>query len=208
VISTGNHWADQKEILTYIDSEDRILRPANYPKGTPGHGANLYQTPQGSVLVVNVMGRVFMDALDDPFAAVERELSACALGEGADAIVVDIHAEATSEKMAMGHFCDGRASLVVGTHSHVPTADAQVLPGGTAFQADAGACADYDSVIGMEKTEPVHRFVRKLATQRFTPATGPATLCGVFVQTSAKGLATRIDPVRLGGRLKQAMPEV
>jgi len=208
VISTGNHWADQKEILTYIDSEDRILRPANYPKGTPGHGANLYQTPQGSVLVVNVMGRVFMDALDDPFAAVERELSACALGEGADAIVVDIHAEATSEKMAMGHFCDGRASLVVGTHSHVPTADAQVLPGGTAFQADAGACADYDSVIGMEKTEPVHRFVRKLATQRFTPATGPATLCGVFVQTSAKGLATRIDPVRLGGRLKQALPEV
>jgi len=208
VISTGNHWADQKEILTYIDSEDRILRPANYPKGTPGHGANLYQTPQGSVLVVNVMGRVFMDALDDPFAAVERELSACALGEGADAIVVDIHAEATSEKMAMGHFCDGRASLVVGTHSHVPTADAQVLPGGTAFQADAGACADYDSVIGMEKTEPVRRFVRKLATQRFTPATGPATLCGVFVQTSAKGLATRIDPVRLGGRLKQALPEV
>jgi metallophosphoesterase (TIGR00282 family) len=208
VISTGNHWADQKEILTYIDSEDRILRPANYPKGTPGHGANLYQTPQGSVLVVNVMGRVFMDALDDPFAAVERELSACALGEGADAIVVDIHAEATSEKMAMGHFCDGRASLVVGTHSHVPTADAQVLPGGTAFQADAGACADYDSVIGMEKTEPVQRFVRKMATQRFTPATGPATLCGVFVQTSAKGLATRIDPIRLGGRLKQALPEV
>ena len=208
VITTGNHWADQKEILTYIEGEDRVLRPANYPQGTPGRGANLYQTPQGSVLVINVMGRVFMDALDDPFAAVERELSACGLGVGADAIVVDIHAEATSEKMAMGHFCDGRASLVVGTHSHVPTADAQVLPGGTAFQADAGACADYDSVIGMEKTEPVHRFVRKLATQRFTPATGPATLCGVFVQTSAKGLATRIDPVRLGGRLKQALPEV
>ena len=208
VISTGNHWADQKEILTYIDSEDRVLRPANYPKGTPGRGANLYQTPQGSVLVINAMGRVFMDALDDPFAAVDRELSACALGEGADVIVVDMHAEATSEKMAMGHFCDGRASLVVGSHSHVPTADAQILPGGTAFQADAGACADYDSVIGMEKTEPVQRFVRKLATQRYTPATGPATLCGVFVQTSGKGLATRIEAVRVGGRLKQAIPEL
>jgi hypothetical protein len=208
VISTGNHWADQKEILTYIDGEDRILRPANYPKGTPGRGANLYQTPHGSVLVINAMGRVFMDALDDPFAAVEHELSACALGEGADAIVVDIHAEATSEKMAMGHFCDGRASLVVGSHSHVPTADAQILPGGTAFQADAGACADYDSVIGMEKTEPVQRFVRKLATQRYTPATGPATLCAVFVQTGGHGLATRIEPVRVGGRLKASLPEL
>jgi metallophosphoesterase (TIGR00282 family) len=208
VISTGNHWADQKEILTYIDSEDRVLRPANYPCGTPGRGANLYQTPNGSVLVINAMGRVFMDALDDPFAAVERELNACLLGEGADAIVVDFHAEATSEKMAMGHFCDGRASLVVGTHQHVPTADAQIFPGGTAFQADAGACADYDSVIGMDKAEPVQRFTRKISSQRFAPATGPATLCGVFVQTGAKGLATRIEPVRAGGRLKQALPEI
>src|SRR5580700_304646 len=196
VISTGNHWADQKEILTYIDSEDRILRPVNYPKGTPGRGANLYKTPSGqSVLVVNVMGRVFMDALNDPFAAVDAELSACVLGEGADAIVVDMHAEATSEKMAMGHFCDGRASLVVGTHQHVPTADAQILPAGTAYQTDAGACADYDSVIGMDKSEPLQRFLRKISSQRFTPATGPATLCGVFVEINAKGLAARIEPV-------------
>jgi metallophosphoesterase (TIGR00282 family) len=209
VISTGNHWADQKEILTYIDNEDRILRPANYPKGTPGRGANLYKTPAGqSVLVINVMGRVFMDALDDPFAAAERELSACPLSEGADAIVVDIHAEATSEKMAMGHFCDGRASLVVGTHSHVPTADAQILPGGTAYQTDAGACADYDSVIGMDKTEPMQRFVRKISSQRFTPATGPATVCGVFVQTGPRGLARRIEAVRSGGRLVQAVPRL
>ncbi|HET7086901.1 MAG TPA: TIGR00282 family metallophosphoesterase [Rhizomicrobium sp.] len=208
VITTGNHWADQKEILTYIDSEDRILRPLNYPKGTPGRGGNLYQTPGGSVLVINAMGRVFMDALDDPFAGVDRELSACPLGEGADVIVVDMHAEATSEKMAMGHFCDGRASLVVGTHQHVPTADAQILPGGTAFQVDAGACADYDSVIGMDKSEPVQRFVRKMSTQRFTPATGPATLCGVFIQTGAKGLATRIEPVRVGGRLKSTVPQL
>src|ERR1700744_3285898 len=208
VISTGNHWADQKEILTYIDNEDRILRPANYPKGTPGRGANLYQTPSGSVLVVNVMGRVFMDALDDPFAAVDAELAACPLGEAADAVIVDIHAEATSEKMAMGHFCDGRASLVVGTHQHIPTADAQILPGGTAYQTDAGACCDYDSVIGMEKYEPLNRFTKKPPGNRFTPALGPATLCGVFVETSAKGLATRIEPVRVGGRLKQTIPDV
>ncbi len=153
------------------------------------------------------MGRVFMDPLDDPFAAVEAELGACPLGEGADAILVDIHAEATSEKMAMGHFCDGRASLVVGTHSHIPTADAQVFPGGTAYQTDAGACADYDSVIGMEKFEPVQRFVRKLSGGRFSPATGPATLCGVFVETDARGLANRIEPVRVGGRLKRTVPE-
>ena len=209
VISTGNHWADQKEILTYIDNEDRILRPVNYPKGTPGRGANLYKTPGGqSVLVINVMGRVFMDALDDPFRAVDAELEACPLGEAADAIIVDIHAETTSEKMAMGHFCDGRASLVVGTHQHVPTADAQILPGGTAYQTDAGACADYDSVIGMDKAEPVQRFLRKLPSQRFAPATGPATVCGVFVQTGANGLAARIEPVRVGGRLKQALPQL
>jgi metallophosphoesterase (TIGR00282 family) len=206
VISTGNHWADQKEILTYIDNEDRILRPRNYPPGTPGRGANLYQTPAGSVLVINVMGRVFMDALDDPFAAVDAELAACPLGEAADAIVVDMHAEATSEKMAMGHFCDGRASLVVGTHQHVPTADAQILPGGTAYQTDAGACCDYDSVIGMDKNEPLQRFVRKISSTRFSPATGHATVCGVFVETGKGGLATRIAPVRVGGRLAQTLP--
>ncbi|HEY4274669.1 MAG TPA: TIGR00282 family metallophosphoesterase [Rhizomicrobium sp.] len=208
VISTGNHWADQKEILTYIETEDRVLRPRNYPPGTPGRGSNLYQTPAGSVLVINVMGRVFMDALDDPFAAVDAELNACPLGEVADAVVVDMHAETTSEKMAMGHFCDGRASLVVGTHTHVPTADAQIFPGGTAYQSDAGACCDYDSVIGMDKAEPVQRFVRKLSGSRFTPATGPATVCGVFIETGAKGLATRIDPVRVGGRLQQAFPKL
>ena len=207
VITTGNHWLDQREILSFIDDDDRILRPRNYPPGTPGKGAGLYETRNGQrVLVVNVMGRVFMEALDDPFAAAEAELAACPLGEGADAILVDMHAEATSEKMAMGHLCDGRASVVVGSHSHVPTADAQIFPGGTAYQTDAGACADYDSVIGMEKFEPLQRFTKKISTSRFTPATGPATLCGVFVVTNAKGLAARIEPVRVGGRLKQAIP--
>jgi metallophosphoesterase (TIGR00282 family) len=209
VITTGNHWADQKEILSVIDDEDRLLRPRNYPPGTPGKGAGLFETRGGErVLVVNVMGRVFMDALDDPFAGAEAELAAAPLGEVADAVIVDMHAEATSEKMAMGQFCDGRASLVVGSHSHVPTADAQIFPNGTAYQTDAGACCDYDSVIGMEKFEPVQRFIRKMSSGRFTPALGPATLCGVFVETNAKGLAARIEPVRVGGRLKQSLPDL
>ena len=210
VLTSGNHWLDQKEILSFIDDEDRILRPLNYPKGTPGRGAGLYQTRNGArVLVLNPMGRIFMDALDDPFAAVEAELSACPLREGADVIVVDMHAEATSEKMAMGHFCDGRASCVIGTHSHVPTADAQILPQGTAYQTDAGACADYDSVIGMDKFEPLQRFTKKMPGGRMSPAMGPATLCAVFVETDPRtGLALRAEPVRVGGRLIPTSPVV
>lgn len=207
VVTLGNHAWDQREALVHIEREPRLIRPANFPAGTPGRGAGLFENAKGErVLVVNAMGRVFMDALDDPFAAVERELAACPLGEVADAIVVDFHGEATSEKMAMGHFCDGRASLVVGTHSHVPTADAQVLPGGTAYQTDAGMCGDYNSVIGMEKDEPLNRFLSKIPSGRFQPALGEATLCGVFVETDASGLALRVEPVRLGGRLKPALP--
>src|SRR5579885_3769957 len=210
VITTGNHWLDQKEILSFIGDDHRILRPRNLPAGTPGRGAGLFETRGGErVLVVSPIGRVFMEPQDNPFAAVEEELMACPLGEGADAIVVDMHAEATSEKMAMGHFCDGRASLVVGTHSHVPTADAQILPGGTAYQTDAGACADYDSVIGMDKFEPLRRFTTRIHGGRFRPAEGPATVCGVFVETDdATGLARRIEPIRVGGRLTETVPSV
>lgn len=206
VISGGNHSWDQREALVFIEREQRLLRPANYPPGTPGRGAGLFEARDGRrVLVVNVMGRVFMEPLDDPFAAVADQLAACPLGAGADAIIIDIHAEATSEKMAMGHFADGRASLVVGTHSHVPTADAQILPGGTAYQTDAGMCGDYDSVIGMDKDEPLNRFTRKVPGGRFQPAEGPATVCGVLVETDdATGLAVSIEPVRVGGRLKPA----
>jgi 2',3'-cyclic-nucleotide 2'-phosphodiesterase len=208
-LTTGNHWMDQREILGFIDDEDRILRPRNLPKGAPGKGAGHYETRSGqSILVVNLMGRVFMDAIDDPFAAAEDELGACLLGEGADAVVIDMHAEATSEKMAMGQFCDGRASLVVGTHTHIPSADAQIFPGGTAYLTDAGGCCDYDSVIGMDKYEPVQRFIRKMPSGRFTPAMGPATLCGCFIATDDKGLATRIDPIRVGGRLQPTIPEL
>lgn len=208
VLTTGNHVWDQREALVHIEREPRLLRPLNFPDGTPGKGVGLFPTRSGKqVLVMNAMGRVFMDALDDPFAAVDRELSAAPLREVADAIVVDFHADATSEKMAMGHFCDGRASLVIGTHSHVPTADAQVLPGGTAYQTDAGACADYDSVIGMDKAEPLRRFTTKIPQGRFEPANGPASVCGVLVETDdATGLARRIEPVRVGGRLKEAWP--
>ena len=159
--------------------------------------------------MINLLGRVHMDSLDDPFAAVDKELEACPLGAVADAVVVDMHAEATSEKMAMGHFCDGRASLVVGTHTHVPTADAMILNGGTAYQTDAGACADYDSVIGNHKEEPLRRFTTRISGGRYKPAEGPATVCGVFVEThDATGLARRIEPIRIGGRLSEHVPQV
>jgi len=209
VITLGNHSWDQREALVHIEREPRLVRPVNYPSGTPGRGAALIEAQSGArVLVVNALGRVFMEALDCPFEAIDREVSACPLGEAADAIIVDMHAEATSEKMAMGHHCDGRVSLVVGTHSHVPTADAQILPGGTAYQTDAGMCGDYNSVIGMDKDEPLNRFVTRIPSGRFQPALGPATLCGVFVETDMSGLAQRIEPVRIGGRLKQVLPEV
>lgn len=211
-LTLGNHSWDQKEALTYIVREPRLLRPANFPRmaDAPGRGANLFETLSGRrVLVVNVLGRVHMDAYDDPFGAVNRELDACPLGLAADAVIVDMHAEATSEKMAMGHFCDGRASLVVGTHTHVPTADAQILPNGTAYQTDAGACADYDSVIGNDKEEPLRRFTTRIAGGRYQPASGPATVCGVFVETDDRtGLARRIEPIRVGGRLAETVPQL
>ena len=207
-VTLGNHSFDQREALVFIARQPRLIRPRNYPKGTPGNGAALVETPGGGrVLVVNVLGRIFMDAMDDPFAAVEAELDACPLGQVCDAAIIDVHAEATSEKQALGHFVDGRASLVVGTHTHVPTADHQILPGGTAFISDAGMTGDYDSVIGMDKEEPVRRMTRKVPGSRFEPAMGTATFCGVAVETDASGHAVRIAPVRIGGRLSQARPD-
>ena len=209
-LTLGNHSWDQKEAMTYIVREPRLIRPLNYSKmaKAPGRGAQLFDLPGGKrILVINLLGRVHMDALNDPFASVDGELNACPLGEVADAVVIDMHAEATSEKMAMGHFCDGRASLVVGTHTHVPTADCQILPGGTAYQTDAGACADYDSVIGNQKEEPLRRFTTRISGGRYKPADGPATVCGVYVETDdATGLARRIEPIRIGGRLSQSVP--
>src|ERR1700754_2606780 len=193
-VTGGNHSWDQKEALVFIERAPKLLRPINFPAGTPGRGVALLEAKNGArVLIVNAMGRIFMDPLDDPFPAVERELAACPLVQGADAIIVDLHAEATSEKQAMGHFCDGRASLVVGTHTHVPTSDHRVLPGGTAFITDVGMTGDFDSVIGMNKAEPLQRFVRRISSGKFEPALGPATLCAVAVETDdATGRATRI----------------
>jgi metallophosphoesterase (TIGR00282 family) len=207
-ITLGNHAWDQKEALVFIERAPRLIRPINYPPGTPGRGAALIETKGGAhVLVVNAMGRIYMDPLDDPFAAIERELAAHPLAGTADAIIIDLHGEATSEKQAMGHFCDGRASLVVGTHTHVPTADHQILPGGTGFITDVGMTGDYDSVIGMAKDEPLNRFLRRIPLSRLEPALGEATFCAVAVETDdATGLAKRIAGVRLGGRLEQARP--
>ncbi len=207
-VTLGNHAWDQKEALVFIERAPRLIRPVNFPPGTPGRGAAMIEAKNGArVLVVNAMGRVYMDPLDDPFAAIDRELTACPLKSGADAIIIDFHGEATSEKQAMGIFCDGRASLVVGTHTHVPTADLRVLPGGTAYMSDVGMSGDFDSVIGMAKDEPLQRFTRKISSARFEPASGPATLCAVAVETDpASGLATRVGAVRLGGTLEQARP--
>jgi metallophosphoesterase (TIGR00282 family) len=208
-ITTGNHVWDQRETLVFADRHEQFLRPLNFPPGTPGRGANVYVARNGArVLVINVMGQVFMPGLDDPFGAVARQVEACPLGQGCDAIVVDFHAEATSEKQTMGVFLDGRASLVVGTHTHVPTADHRILPGGTAFMSDAGMCGDYDSVLGMDKEEPLRRATTKINTARLGPALGPGSISGLAVEIDdATGLATQVAPLRLGPGLSPAEPE-
>ncbi|NKB50908.1 MAG: TIGR00282 family metallophosphoesterase [Rhizobiaceae bacterium] len=211
VVTSGNHAFDQKETLNWADSEDRFLRPVNFPKGTVGRGSNLIEAQNGArVLVANIMGRIFMHPeLDDPFAAVEAELAACPMGEAADAVVIDFHAEASSESQCFGHFVDGRVSLVVGTHTHIPTADQQILTGGTAYMTDAGMCGDYDSSIGMDKEEPLHRFLTKLSKGRMEPARGAATVCGVLVVTDdSTGLATGVEALRIGGRLSESWPTI
>ena len=208
VVTTGNHAFDQREALVFAERQERFLRPVNYPPGAPGRGAGLFMARTGArVLVVNAMGRVFMDQMDDPFAAIDRELAACPLREQADAVVIDFHAEASSEKQAFAHHVDGRVTLVIGTHTHVPTSDYRIMPGGTAYQTDVGMCGDYDSVIGMDKEEPLRRFIRKTPGERFSPADGPATICGLAVEVDeATGLATAVAPLRLGGVLSEAVP--
>jgi metallophosphoesterase (TIGR00282 family) len=208
-VTLGDHAFDQKDMMRFIDTEPRIIRPLNYAKEAPGKGARLFSVQRGrKVLVTQVLGQVFMKRpFDDPFSAVDTVLRAHPLGGLAQAILVDVHCEATSEKMAMGHWCDGRASVVVGTHTHVPTADAMVLPGGTAYLTDAGMCGDYHSVIGMDRAEPMRRFITGMARERFTPAAGEATLSGLYVETDDRtGKALRCQPVRVGGRLMPSAP--
>ena len=207
-ITLGNHVWDRRELIPYLAQQPRVIRPLNFPPGTPGAGSVVVELADGRrALVINAMGRLFMDALDDPFRGTAELLSRYKLGASVAAIVVDFHAEATSEKMAYAHSFDGSVSLVVGTHTHVPSADHQILVGGTAYQSDAGMCGDYDSVIGMAKEGAATRFWRKMPGERLAPADGEATVCGLFVETDDKtGLALRAAPVRQGGRLGQAMP--
>ncbi|MDG1116529.1 MAG: TIGR00282 family metallophosphoesterase [Flavimaricola sp.] len=209
VLTLGDHAFDQKDMLQFVETEPRIIRPLNYSKAAPGKGARVFDAPGGrKVLVAQVLGQVFMKrAFDDPFSAIDSVLKTHPLGGMVNASLVDMHCEATSEKMAMGHFCKGRASVVVGTHTHVATADAMILPGGTAYLSDAGMCGDYNSVIGMEPGEPMRRFLTGMPRDRFTPADGEATLSGLYVETDDRtGQATRIEMVRQGGRLMQAGP--
>ena len=209
VLTTGNHAFDQRDDIELFDRESRILRPINFPKSNPGRGSGMFQSAAGhNVLVIHAQGQRSMMAIDDPCAAVDDELSGAMLGREADAIVVDFHAEATSEKYSMGHHLDGRVSLVVGTHTHVPTADAHLLANGTGYITDLGMCGDYDSVIGMDKAEPMRRFLTKMQSGRFSPAIGEPTLCGVVIDTNpTTGLGQAITPLRIGGRLQQVTPE-
>lgn len=207
-VTLGDHAFDQRDTLTYIAREPTLLRPVNLAPGTPGRGANLIEARNGQrVLVINAQGRVFMDPIDDPFRAVEAAVAAAPLAEQADAIILDFHTEATSEIQAMGFFLDGKVSLVVGTHTHIPTSDHRILKGGTALMADAGMCGDYDSVIGVEVDEPLNRFLTGIAQSRFTPAEGEATLSGVAIETDdATGLVRYVSPLRIGGTLAQVEP--
>ncbi|CAO5675065.1 MAG: 2',3'-cyclic-nucleotide 2'-phosphodiesterase [Holosporales bacterium] len=204
VMTSGNHIWDQKDIMPYAEKKEHFLRPYNYPLKTPGKGLTIFKTPMGkSILVINLMGRTFMDPLDDPFQSIDYILQMHGLlRNNIGAIFVDFHAEATSEKMAMAHYLDGKISCIIGTHTHAPTADAQILDNGTAIQTDAGMCGDYNSVIGVKPASPVFKFTRKLPSEKFTPTEGDGTLCGVFIETdNQSGLAKKINPIRLGPRL-------
>lgn len=208
-VTTGNHVWDQREIIPYIARDPKLLRPLNFPKGTTGNGAYLHTTDEGDkILIVNAMCRLFMESIDCPFQAMDELLKDYQLGRNVDAIFVDLHGEATSEKSAFGHYFDGRITAVVGTHTHMPTADQMVYRGGTGYQSDAGMTGDYDSVIGVRKDISIHRFVRKTPSERMVPADGEATLCGTFIETNAKGLTTRIEPVIVGPRLHNRIPAV
>jgi metallophosphoesterase (TIGR00282 family) len=208
IVTMGNHVWDQRELIAHIDREPRIVRPLNMAPGTPGRGVAELRTARGQrVLVLQVLGRLFMGLTDDPFRALDAELRKHALGGTAQAIVVDVHAEATSEKMALGHHLDGRVSLVAGTHTHIPTADARILPGGTGYITDVGMTGDYDSVIGMDKAGSLHRWRSDVPGQRLAPAMGPGMLCAVYLETDDRtGLARRVEPVRLGQGLQAARP--
>lgn len=210
VITTGNHVWDQREIISYIDKDKRLLRPINYPPGTPGEGFYRYTLPDGrKITVINAMARLFMDAIDDPFRIVNDVISRETLGKTTDAIFIDFHGETSSEKMSFAHYFDGRVTAIVGTHTHIPTGDAHIMANGTAYMTDAGMTGDYDSVIGVEKSAAIQRFTRKMPGEKKIPASGPGTVCGCLIVTDDKtGLAKAIEPVRVGAILKEVIPKI
>ena len=202
VITTGNHVWDEKEALEFITSEKRLLRPANLAEGSPGLGFNIFKAKNNKkVAVINLMGNIFMKKCDDVFEAAQKFIEKVKLTQDADFIIVDMHGEITSEKMAMGYFFDGKATMVVGTHTHVPTSDHRILEKGTAYQTDVGMCGDYNSVIGMNKENSLNKFLKKDAIKHF-PATGEASLCGIIVDANRKtGLADKTESFIFGGDL-------
>lgn len=208
-LTGGDHVWDQREMISVIERDKNILRAYNLPDTTPGQGSWVQKLPNGhEIVVLHLCGTVFMfkSHFDNPFRAADEALEGVSLGKGRS-IFVDFHAEATSEKMAMAQYLDGRVSGVIGTHTHIPTADAQIFKGGTAFQCDAGMCGDYDSVIGVRADVPINKFLQKVPLERLIPAEGEATLCGTLIETDDKtGLAINIAPIRIGGRLREEIP--
>ena len=203
VITTGNHVWDQKEALNYIDRENRLLRPENLINPSPGKGFEIFNTKNNfKIGVLNLMGNIFMKKCDDVFETAQKFIQKNNLKKNYDFLIVDFHGEITSEKMAMGHFFDGKATLVVGTHTHIPTNDARILENGTAYLTDAGMCGDYNSVIGMNKNNSLNKFLKKESKKHF-PAIGVGTLSGVIVEANVEnGLAKNIESFIYGGDLK------
>ena len=205
VITTGNHVWDQKEIIEFIETEKRLLRPDNLTKGSPGKGYGMFQSKNNKkVAVINLMGNVFMRKCEDAFKAAKKFIETLRLKKEADFIIVDMHGEITSEKMAMGYLFDGKVTTIVGTHTHVPTSDHRVMEKGTAYQTDLGMCGVYESVIGMNRENSLKRFLKDPSGDQHFPATGEATLCGLMVEADDKtGLAKKVEPIILGGSLQQ-----
>ena len=204
VITSGNHIWDQKEILEIIDNEKKLIRPANLLEGQPGSGYGIYEIKGKKIAVINLIGNVFMKKSQDLFSFTEKFIKKIKLKKDADFIVIDIHGEITSEKMALGHFLDGKVTTVVGTHTHVPTSDTKILKNGTAYQTDLGMCGDYDSVIGMNKENSIKKFKRDPSAESHFPANGDASISGVIVDADDKtGLANNINQIIIGGNLKQ-----
>ncbi len=209
-ITTGNHVWDQREIMSYIDRDKRLLRPLNFPDGTPGKGIYRYELEDGrSITILNAMARLFMESLDDPFRKTKDMLDKEKLGKTSTAIFIDFHGETTSEKLSYANYFDGQVSAIIGTHTHVPTADAHILSNGTAYMTDAGMTGDYNSVIGVQKHIAMNRFITKMPGEKMKPADGPGMMSGCFIITSDKtGKAERIEPVRQGAVLSETLPDL